>query len=108
MSSIKIVFNKNKLDKIGRTEDYYMNSIRKYYAEHGVTESIHNVFEAYGENAAVSLYKPVMDLSKKDHQFIFLLNECVLDLGEEVDDIIDETKEWYARKGISYSELGAI
>ena len=99
MYQLTIVFNKNELKKRGVSEDKYMNKIREYYNTHDVTEVKHNVFETTGKHAAVSLILPIIDLTNEEFEFIYLLDKCEAILGEEIDDIIEDTFWWYKEQG---------
>lgn len=76
-----------------------MNRIKSYYNTHEVIEVEHNVFQATGEHAGISLIKPIIDLTREDFEFIYLLDKCEAILGEEIDDIIEDTFWWYKKKG---------
>ena len=101
MKSIKFVFNQKKLSIIGKSEDDYMNIIKDAYTNKPIREIEHNYFVCDdSENALVFLYQPVHDITKKDYKFIEVLDECILTLGEEVDDVIKGTLRQYKRRGI--------
>ena len=98
MKQLTIRFNQQKLREAKLTEDYYMSELRQQFQKSGVKEISHNVFRDTGANAMVNLLHPIIKLTHKDYRFITLLDECTAVLGEEEDDIIQDTLEWYAEE----------
>ena len=98
--SIYFVFNGESLRRAGITEDFYMDRIREEYKDKPIREIRKNYFVCDdSENALVFLYGPVHAITKNDHKFIEYMDECTLTLGDEVDDIIEGTREQYRRRG---------
>lgn len=96
-TKLTIVFDKKKLKAAGKTEEDYMGPIRKAYEGTEVREIKHNVFVMAGEKAAVTLYSPLADIIDDDRQFVEVLKRCILDMGNEVDDVIKGAHRWYEK-----------
>ena len=94
-TKLTIVFDKEKLKAAGKTEEDYMDGIREYYSNHPVTEIKHNVFVMSGEHAACVLSLPIINITNDDRSFVGFLKRCILDMGDEINDVIEETYRWY-------------
>lgn len=94
MVTLKFVFNQEKLEKIGKTEEEMLTSMREYAKLHHIDEIEHGLFAKDGEHAMCILFNYVPDTAEKDAHFLDLLDELTLDVDGEKEDCIEPTKEY--------------
>lgn len=95
MVSLTFVFNKDKVEKAGYTEDELLQPMREHAKKYGISEDDYGVFSKEGEDAlcVVSMFIP--DIVELHPEYIGYLNEWTLDVNGEKENCIKETYEWY-------------
>ena len=101
MGKLTFVFNMEKLEKSGKTENILLKPIRDMAAEYGIEEVSHGVFQMNGNNAFAVLGGFVADITDQDHSYVGMLDKWELEVGGMVDDCIADTLEWYKEEGIA-------
>ncbi len=94
MVSLKFVFNQEKLQKAGKTEDEMLTPMREHAAKYGIDEPKPGFFEKDGVNALCILTMYVVDKTNQDKTYIDYMDEWILDVDGEKEDCIKELKEW--------------
>lgn len=79
-----------------------ISEIRTYFRKNGAHETKHLFFELEGEDAMCIAASLVVDVIKKDHCLVNIMNEWVLNVDGEDEDCIEFTKEKNAKKGIDW------
>lgn len=96
MVSLSFVFNKDKVEKAGYTEDELLAPMREHAQKYEILEGKYGVFSKDGEDALCVLTMFVSSMVRKNHQYIGFLDEWTLDVDGEKEDCIKETYIWYA------------
>lgn len=96
MVSLTFVFNKDKVEKAGYTEDELLAPMREHAQKYGILEEKKGVFSKDGEDALCDLSMFIPMIIRKNHKYIGFFDEWILDVDGEKEDCIKETYEWYA------------
>ena len=105
MVTLTFVFNKDKVEKAGHTEDELLQPMREHAQKYGIAETEYGVFSQDGEHALAELMMFIPDIVDSYPEFIGFLNEWTLDVDGEKEDCIKETCEWYDEHGMQL-EIG--
>lgn len=104
MTTLKFVFNKEKVAAAGTTEDALLAPMREHAAKYGIEETAHGFFSKDGEDAMCVITMFVDRHTRTHLDYVSYLNEWTLDVDGEEEDCIDNTLRWYKRKGIQMIE----
>lgn len=96
MVSLTFVFNKDKVEKAGCTEDELLAPMREHAKKYNILEREYGVFSKSGEDALCELTMFVSSIVMKNHKYIGFFDEWTLDVDGEKEDCISETYKWYA------------
>ncbi|MCM1181291.1 MAG: hypothetical protein NC347_13630 [Clostridium sp.] len=100
MVTLTFVFDKDRIEKAGYTEDELLQPMREHAQKYGILENQHGVFSKDGEDALCVLSMAVPQITEMNPQYLNLLAEWTLDMDGEKEDCIKETREWYAEHGL--------
>lgn len=100
MVTLTFVFNKNKVQEAGYTEDELLRPMREHAAKYDIAEDEYGVFSKEGEDALCVLTMFVSRSTRENLDYISYFDELTLNVDGEVEDCIVETKKWYEMKGI--------
>lgn len=105
MITLTFVFNKDKVEKAGYTENELLQPMREHAQKYGISEPEYGVFSKDGEDALAELTMFIPRITREIPEYIDLLDEWTLDVNGEREDCIKETREWYKEHGL-YVALG--
>ena len=103
MVSLKFVFNQEKLQKAGKTEDEMLTPMREHAAKYGIDEPEPGFFEKDGEDAMCVIAMYIPRITRADAHYMDFLDEWTLNVDGEKEDCIKESKEWiheHARRNV--------
>lgn len=103
MATLTFDFDEKRVQEAGYTLEQIMDPIRKWMKEHKIQEVAQCKFEA-SDDKAIILTSLVVEITKRNHDFINLLKSWILEDEGETEDCIAETKKWYRKKGIPFAE----
>lgn len=100
MVTLKFVFDKEKVQAAGTTEDELLAPMREHAEEYGITEIEQGVFTKDGEDAmcVVLMFGPKM--LKKNPEYINFLEKWPLNVDGEEEDFIDSSRRWLKRNNM--------
>ncbi len=101
MGKLTFIFNEEKLNAAGKTEEDLLKPMRDYSRDNGIRETSNGVFELDGDSAFALLGGFVADITDEDHSYVTFLNEWILEVNGTKDDCIEDTLEWYRDEGIA-------
>ena len=100
MVTLTFVFNKNKVQEAGYTEDELLRPMREHAQKYGIAEDEYGVFSKDGEDALCVLSMFVPKITRENIHFIDFLDEWTFEADGEKEDCIKETLRWYKERGI--------
>lgn len=101
MVTILFDFNEEKAEQYGYNLNEVVSEVRTYFKRNGAHETKHLFFELEGEDAMCIATSLVVDIIRKDHNFVNVMNEWILNVDGEEEDCIEFAKEKNAKKGIA-------
>ena len=99
MVTLTFVFNKDKVEKAGHTEDELLQTMREHAQKYGIAETEYGVFSKDGEDALCVVGMFVTGITRSNLEYISYFDCWTLDVDGEKEDCIAETKKWYQKKG---------
>ena len=104
--TLTFVFNKDKVEKAGHTEDELLQPMREHAQKYGIAETEYGVFSKDGEDALCVVGMFVTGITRSNLEYISYFDCWTLDVDGEKEDCIAETKKWYQKKGIQLAAMG--
>lgn len=101
MVTILFDFNEGKAEQYGYNLNEVVSEIRAYFKKYGASETKQLFFELDGEDAMCITTSLVVDIVKKDHSFVNIMNEWVLNVDGEEEDCIEFAREKNDKEGIA-------
>ncbi len=100
MTTLKFVFNKEKVAAAGTTEDALLAPMREHAAQYGIEETEYGVFSKGGEDAmcVVMMFGP--KILKKNPEYINFLEKWPLNVDGDEEDFIDSSRRWLLRNNM--------
>lgn len=100
MTTLKFVFNKEKVAAAGTTEDALLTPMREHAAKYGIEETAYGVFSKDGEDAmcVVMMFGP--KILKKNPEYINFLDQWPLDVDGDKEDFIESSRRWLLRNNM--------
>lgn len=95
MVTLTFVFDKDKLEKTGQSEDELLQPMRNHAKKYQIDEKEYGVFSKDGEDALCVLSMFIPDIVDKNPKYISFLKEWTLNVDGEEEDCIHETYEWF-------------
>lgn len=106
MTTLKFVFNKEKVADARTTEDALLAPMREHAAKYGIEETEYGFFSKDGEDAMCVITMFVDRHTRTHLDYVSYLNEWTLDVDGEKEDCIENTLRWYQQKGIQPIRAG--
>lgn len=104
MTTLKFIFNKEKVAAAGTTEDALLAPMLEHAAKYGIEETEYGVFSKDGEDAMCVITMFVDRHTRSHLDYVSYLSEWTLDVDGEEEDCIDNTLRWYQCRGIQQIE----
>ena len=101
MTTLKFVFNKDRMREAGQTEDSLLAPMREHAIKWNIEEPEAGLFRKSGENALCDISMFIVDYPKKDTKFVTFLDEWTLNVDGVLDDCISETYDMFREEGIT-------
>lgn len=100
MTTLKFVFNKEKVAAAGTTEDALLAPMREHAAKYGIEETEYGVFSKDGEDAmcVITMFGPAM--LKRNPEYIYFLEKWPLDVDGDEEDFKDSSLRWLLRNNL--------
>lgn len=100
MTTLKFIFDKEKVAAAGKTEDELLAPMREHAAKYGIAEPEYGVFSKEGEDAmcVIMMFGPVM--LKQNPEYIHYLEQWPLDVDGEKEDFKDSSFRWLKRNNM--------
>lgn len=100
MVTLTFVFNKDKIERAGYTEDKLLQPMREHAKKYDISEVKQGVFLKDGEDALCTVSMAIPLITDMFPEYTELLSEWTLNVDGEKEDCIQETKEWFAEHGL--------
>lgn len=100
MTTLRFVFDKEKVVAAGKTEDELLAPMREHATRYGIDEPEYGFFTKDGEDAMCVITMFVANHTAQNLDYVSYLKEWTLDVDGDVEDCIEETLDWYREKGI--------
>lgn len=97
MTTLKFVFDKEKVAAAGTTEDALLAPMREHAAKYGIDEPEYGFFTKDGEDAmcVITMFGPTM--LRKNPEYIHFLETWPLDVDGDMEDFKDSSLRWLLR-----------
>lgn len=106
MTTLKFVFDKEKVAAAGTTEDALLAPMREHAAKYGIDEPEYGFFTKDGEDAMCVITMFVADYTLQDLKYVSYLKEWTLNVDGDVEDCIEDTLNYYKEENIHPIESG--
>lgn len=106
MTTLKFVFDKEKVAAAGTTEDALLAPMREHAAKYGIDEPEYGFFTKDGEDAMCVVTMFVAHHTAQNLNYVSYLKEWTLNVDGDVEDCIEDTISWYQLKGIQAVGIG--
>ena len=106
MTTLRFVFDKEKVAAAGKTEDELLAPMREHAAKYGIDEPEYCLCTKYVEDAMCVITKFVAHHTAQNYDYVSYLKEWILDVDGDVEDCIEDTISWYKLKGIQAVGIG--
>ena len=100
MVTLTFIFNRDKIEKLGYTEEELLRPMRVHAKKYNIVESSNGVFCKDGKDALCDVSMAIPKITDKNPGYIDLLDEWTLDIDGEKEDCIEETRKWFQKHGL--------
>lgn len=94
MTTLKFVFDKDKVAAAGTTEDELLAPMREHAAKYGLDEPEYGFFTKDGEDAMCVITMAVPMIVENDPDYINYLEKWPLNVDGDNEDCIDSSVRW--------------
>lgn len=94
MTTLKFVFDKEKVESAGKTEDELLAPMREHAAKYGIDEPEYGFFTKDGEDAMCVITMAVPMIVENDPDYINYLKKWPLNVDGDNEDCIDSSVRW--------------
>lgn len=94
MVTLRFVFNQDKLEQAGKTEDEMLAPMREHAKKYEIAEPEPGFFAKDGENALCVFTMYVIDKTKQDKSYMDYIDNWILDVDGEKEDCKKELQDW--------------
>lgn len=100
MVTLTFVFDKDKVEKAGTTEDELLAQMRAHAEKYHIAEEKPGVFSKDGEDALCELSMAVPDIVEKNPSYLDLLKEWTLNVDGDAEDCIQSSRRCLIKYGM--------
>lgn len=94
MTTLRFVFDKDKVAAAGKTEDELLAPMREHAAKYGIDEPEYGFFTKDGEDAMCVITMFVPQIVKKNPDYLNYLETWPLEVDGETEDCVEESRQW--------------
>lgn len=100
MTTLRFVFDKEKVEAAGKTEDELLAPMREHAARYGIDEPEYGFFTKDGEDAMCVITMCGPAILKQNPSYIHFLKKWPLDVDGEKEDFKDSSLRWLLRNNM--------
>lgn len=100
MTTLRFVFDKEKVAAAGKTEDELLAPMREHAAKYGIDEPEHGVFTKDGEDAMCVITMAVPMIVENDPGYINFLSKWPLNVDGDDEDCIESSVRWLTKNNM--------
>ena len=94
MVTLTFVFDKEKVEVAGTTEDELLAPMREHAERYQISENEYGVFSKDGEDAYCVLGMAIPQMVKRDRRYLDLLKEWTFNVEGEESDCLESSRNW--------------